>query len=179
MATRRARTLGPLATSEIALLGADSGTTVPFFEIGTGSSAYRELTNLDKQVHELPLHRLDDVTQAFFAHVGTRPSNALLKIDVQGYELEVLAGATELLANVGALVIELSLIQYNEGAPLAHEVINRLLDAGLVMFDVCDLHRRETDSSLFQIDLVFMPASSPLRGGSFWLAEGSHSPQTV
>ena len=166
--------LGGVTVGEIALLGADAGTTVPFYEIGTGSSVYRELTNLDKQVHELPLHRLDDVADSFFTHIGRRPSNVLMKVDVQGYELEVLAGAPKLLDNVGALVLELSLIPYNEGAPLAHDVIRWLEERGFVTYDICDLHRRETDGALFQMDFVFVPTTSTLRHGAFWLSEVMH-----
>lgn len=170
----RAAALGNGAVGEIALLGADAGTTVPFYEIGTGSSVYRELTNLDKQVHELPLHRLDDVADSYFAHIGRRPTDVLMKVDVQGYELEVLAGAPQLLDNVGALVLELSLIPYNEGAPLAHDVIRWLDERGFVTYDICDLHRRETDGALFQMDFVFVPATSRLREGAFWLSETTH-----
>jgi FkbM family methyltransferase len=167
----RVASLGVGAVGEIALLGADAGTTVPFYEIGTGSSVYRELTNLDKQVHELPLHRLDDVADSFFAHVGRRPTDVLMKVDVQGYELEVLTGAPRLLEHVGALVLELSLIPYNEGAPLAHDVIRWLDEHGFVIYDICDLHRRGTDGALFQMDFVFVPTTSRLREGAFWLSE--------
>jgi hypothetical protein len=159
---------------EILMIDGDAGATVPFYEIGTGSSVYRELTNLDKQVHELPLHRLDDVADSFFTHIGRRPSNVLMKVDVQGYELEVLAGAPKLLDNVGALVLELSLIPYNEGAPLAHDVIRWLEERGFVTYDICDLHRRETDGALFQMDFVFVPTTSTLRHGAFWLSEVMH-----
>jgi len=50
----------------------------------------------------------------FYEHVSTP---ALLKVDVQGYELEVLKGATEVLMQVETVVAEVSHEELYEGAP--------------------------------------------------------------
>lgn len=163
--------LGVQARSTIALLGAQSGQTVKFFEIGSGSSILEELTNLYKTVYERSLERLDDVTETFLADTETTPESILMKIDVQGYELEVLRGGLGTLPRVSALILELSLLQYNRGAPLLDKVVNWLAEAGFLAYDICGFHRRETDDALFQIDMVFVPAGSVLRTGSFWAVE--------
>lgn len=51
---------------------------------------------------------------------------SLLKIDVQGYELEVLRGCQELLNLFVAVYVECSFIRLYQGQPLAYEVISWL-----------------------------------------------------
>ena len=46
------------------------------------------------------------------------PYPDLIKIDVQGAELDVLKGATNVLSNAKVLIVELQNVEYNKGAPL-------------------------------------------------------------
>jgi FkbM family methyltransferase len=62
---------------------------------------------------------------------------ALLKIDVQGYELEVLQGCEDLLPCFSHLYIECSFIELYAGQALAHQVIAWLAVRG---FDLTSLH---------------------------------------
>lgn len=66
-------------------------------------------------------------------HAVTAPRRALLKIDVQGYELEVLRGSESLLASIGAIYVECSFVELYKGQPLAHEVIDWLHQRGFVL----------------------------------------------
>jgi hypothetical protein len=98
-----------------------------------------------------------------------RPSVDLLKIDAQGYELEILAGADKILPNVKAVILETSLIEVNEGCPLLHEVISSMHERGFVAYDVLELHRRPLDGALFQADVFFLRQDSELRKDKrFW-----------
>ena len=98
----------------------------------------------------------------------------LLKLDVQGYEIEVLKGGARALAEAEAFLLEVPLLQYNEGAPLFAEVVEFMKDAGFVAFDICGQVRRETDGALFQVDILFVPERSALRAHmAFWAHEPS------
>jgi hypothetical protein len=46
-----------------------------------------------------------------------------LKIDVQGCEIDILRGATDILSHVKHLIVELQHVEYNIGAKLCHESI--------------------------------------------------------
>ena len=46
-----------------------------------------------------------------------------LKIDVQGCEVDILRGSTDILQHVEHLIVELQHVEYNLGAQLAHESI--------------------------------------------------------
>jgi hypothetical protein len=68
----------------------------------------------------VPIKRLD-------ACLSTPPPRpVLLKIDVQGFELEVLQGATDLLPHIDAVYVEASYVELYEGQAL-HEDIERYL----------------------------------------------------
>ena len=72
----------------------------------------------------------------------TLPAGSLLKIDVQGYELEVLRGCERLLDRFAAVYVECSFVELYEGQALAHEVIDWLHPAVLSgsMVDDRDAH---------------------------------------
>ena len=54
----------------------------------------------------------------------------LIKIDVQGAELDVLKGATNVLQKAEYLLVELQHVNYNKDAPLAHTTIDYLKSIG-------------------------------------------------
>jgi uncharacterized cysteine cluster protein YcgN (CxxCxxCC family) len=56
--------------------------------------------------------------------------NILFKLDVQGFELEAIAGASETLARSKVVVIEMSFAQLYEGQPLFHDVYQSMYDHG-------------------------------------------------
>ena len=62
------------------------------------------------------------------------PYPDLIKIDVQGCELNILKGASQVLKCCSYLILELQEIVYNKGAPLKDEVIEYLKTVGFVLF---------------------------------------------
>ena len=58
---------------------------------------------------------------------------ALLKADVQGFELEVLRGSERTLEQVELVEVELSLVPLYAGAPLLPEVYEHLRERGFAL----------------------------------------------
>jgi hypothetical protein len=54
----------------------------------------------------------------------------LLKLDVQGFELEALRGATSLLERVDAVLTECSFVRFYEGQPLFEDILACLAPLG-------------------------------------------------
>ncbi len=135
---------------EMSLLGATDGQTVTFSEMETGSSVFAENSPYARNVVEKATFRLDTLLTR-----GSYPTPDFLKLDVQGYELEVLKGASEALRQTTAVLLEASLIPINAGCPLLAEVVNFMTAAGFRLFDICGRSRRR-DGALWQTDLIFL-----------------------
>lgn len=82
---------------------------------------------------DVPVRRLDCVLKA--ADIR-RPS--LLKIDTEGYELEVLRGATGIISHIDCIVTELSFSTPHLYRP--HELISHLQTLGFEMDEMLDFH---------------------------------------
>lgn len=98
---------------------------------------------------EVRVERADDI----LAGVDL-PGPILIKIDVQGYELQVLEGLGHLLKQARYVYIEISFVELYEGQPLAHDVVARLLEDGFALKWICTLNRK-ADGSPFQCDALF------------------------
>ena len=91
-----------------------------------------------------------------------------LKLDVQGYELEVLKGAQSTLPQVSAVLAEVNLIDIHKGVHLLDELVLFMRDKGFVAYDICGLARRPLDQALWQADFIFVPRASVLRSDKRW-----------
>lgn len=114
----------------IATLG-DCEREVEFYEnylLPSGNSYYREneevnpgasmfFNDSNKKIKKLVT--LDDVVDK-----NNYPFPDLIKIDVQGAEMDVLKGAQNVLKNCKHLILELQHVQYNKGAPLHTEMLD-------------------------------------------------------
>lgn len=100
---------------------------------------------------EVPLRTLDSLV---FTGELRRPD--LVKLDVQGYELEVLRGAVSVLEHAQVLLVELSFRRLYAGQPLAHEVITFLGQRDFRIADICTYSQRARDAALLQSDVLFV-----------------------
>jgi FkbM family methyltransferase len=93
----------------------------------------------------------------------------LIKVDVQGHELAVIEGASRLLTDTDAIILEVSLFAFYEGMPQFADVIAAMRERGFVVYDIFGGYYRSLDQALGQIDLVFVRESGPLRKNHVWL----------
>jgi FkbM family methyltransferase len=149
-----AETIGGIVYSE--LLGATDGVKVPFNVMESGSSVMSENSPIARVVETRTLTTLDSLELALSGN-----SN-FLKVDVQGYELEVLKGASRSLTAFEAILLEVSLIEINKGAPLLHEVVAFMAQLDFVAAEISEIHRRPLDHATSQIDIVFVRRDSRL-----------------
>lgn len=142
------------------LLGDGSRARCDFHQLdtpfgSTGSSVYPEVSDFPRTTVSLPMRTVDDL----LAELPGRRFD-LVKIDVQGAELDVLRGARTALPEVEVLVVELSLHVVNRGSPLLAEVVAAVDGLGFAMFDLLTLPRG--NGLLQQVDGIFVRRGSPL-----------------
>jgi FkbM family methyltransferase len=101
----------------------------------------------------VPVARLDEVLGA-----DRLRAPALLKIDVQGQELEVLEGALGLLPYFAAIYVEASFRELYDGQALAGDVISWLARRGFALNGVYNL-LLDGDGRAVQADLEFKRAA--------------------
>ena len=145
------------------LVGATPQATAGFYYVGSASSVLPEAEKNDLPSVYLPMTTLDALT---IGKVFARPD--LIKLDVQGYEVEVLKGGPRTLAGAEVVVMEVNLIAINKGAPLFHDVVKFMADRGFQVYDICTFYRRPYDRALWQTDVVFIRSSSPLVSSNRW-----------
>ncbi len=94
---------------------------------------------------------------------GRMPSPQFLKVDVEGLELQVLAGANLALDSSEVVILEASLYQRLPGMPLIHEIISFMSSKGFLVYDFPGFHKRPESGVLFIVDICFVKEGSPLR----------------
>lgn len=95
--------------------------------------------------------RLDDVLKEF----DLRPEIAI-KIDVQGYEDKVIAGAPEILARTKAAIVEVSFRELYEGQPLFETIFELLSSQGFKYMGNLYQLLSPLDGSPLQADALFV-----------------------
>lgn len=147
-----------------ALVGATASVEQRYFHLPGGSTILEENTDRPEAPTTTcgPPRTATMVTlDAYCAEHGLRPE--FLKIDVQGYELEVLKGAQDMLESVEVILTEVNHTELYKGVPLAAELIGWIAARGYALHDICNFMRRPRDGALWQSDMVFVRHTSPLR----------------
>ena len=135
---------------------------------GRGTGAFvvseRDATPRD-DLATVPATTLDRL----FASVVSGRDRALLKLDLEGHELEALRGAEALLAKLEIIVCELSFYDFGtEGHPLFGDLVCYLRERGFVVHDIASLNARPRDHRLRMGDAVFVRKGAPLTRDASW-----------
>lgn len=96
-----------------------------------------------------------------------RQSFNLLKVDVQGFELDVLAGADTRLQQFEVIILEVSLLRILP-APLFLEVMQYMHERGYRLYDFLPMYYRPLDKALWQGDAFFVRNDSALVSSCDW-----------
>lgn len=100
----------------------------------------------------VPLHRLDQIASGYLGDA----KSVLLKIDTQGYEDKVLAGASGIIDRIAAIQTELSLVPLYAGQPLFDEMRTRIESMGFELFAIFPGYVHEVTGRTLQVDGFFV-----------------------
>ena len=103
----------------------------------------------------------------------------LLKVDVQGAELDVLAGATATLRSTELVVLEVSFLDFFENSASFAEIVAFMVESVFSVYDLLGVAYRPLDGALAQADLLFARSSGPLRASLIYADAEARAVQTA
>ena len=114
-------------------------------------------------IREVPAVILDDVCRE-------RNSRGpyVVKVDVQGAELEVLDGAVAILQETELVILEVSFYHFVDGCPEFCDVVEYMKTRGFVAYDIFGGHNRPLDGARAQVDIAFAREDGTLRSSHTW-----------
>lgn len=144
---------------EILALSSNKGFADLYIEnvnpLATGASVYKENTDWysEGKYHTVKVQTDTLDNRDYFSGIQID----LIKIDVQGSELDVLLGGEKTLGRTSHVLMELSLVEYNLGAPSIAKVVDKMVEYGFCMVDFIDYHSfpQLYSGLVFQIDVLF------------------------
>lgn len=141
--SRSRATINVMKSDQFSSFRTPDNAAVPEFE-GLNETSHSELVEI---------HRLDDILPALQARHGFR--NIYLKVDTQGFDLEVLAGAAASLPAIRALQTEASIIGIYRDMPDYMQTIRYLNERD---FDISGLYpiSRDPAMRLIEFDCVMV-----------------------
>ena len=83
------------------------------------------------------------------------PGPILLKIDVQGYEKEVLNGAKQILSNVKWVVIETSFANLYEGEATFNTIVKLMSENNYTFVKPLNFHETKDKFNIIEMDALF------------------------
>ena len=143
--------LKKIGNYKIALLSSEEKKEVNYYKsVGSdasGNSIYLENTNYKF----IPEKRITSTLKVILP----KDSNYdLIKMDVQGSELDIIKGGLDIVKKSKFLLLELQIFEYNKDAPMIHDVVKFLKGINFELIDIFDL-LYSSDGSLIQLDGLF------------------------
>lgn len=125
--------------------------TLQIFNDPRKSSAYnvRRKLETDQEI-SVPVKTLDSLVKKH----GLEPP-FLLKVDVEGAELDVLKGASETLSRCGCVILEASVYPKFKDGPDIGDLVCYMRDQGFKLIDILAGVNHKKTGLLYQADLVF------------------------
>jgi FkbM family methyltransferase len=138
---------------------------IKFYRMGYGSSIYNELSKFERKIDILRSTTL----KLILSKKKISSKNNLLKLDVQGSELDILKGLGNKIDTFEAIILETSVRRYNQSSPLFIKIINFMYKKNFIFYDLCDLKRLDgTNSTLIQFDALFINKNSKLINKNYY-----------
>lgn len=121
------------------------------------------LLNREGEVREVSIITLDDVCRE-----RQLQGPYVIKVDVQGAELQVLDGASHILRVTELIILEVSFFQFHDNCPEFYDVIHYMKEHGFVPYDIFSGHNRPLDGARAQVDIAFVKENGLFRSSHTW-----------
>lgn len=122
-----------------------------------------EAKEYGKKRRVVPIRTIDSILSD-----SDLPLPDLVKMDIQGFELEALHGAATLLGRTELFILEVAFFKFSTDQPTFVAVIEFMSRQGYVPYDFCGFLRRPYDGALGQADVAFAKKEGLLRSSKRW-----------
>lgn len=150
----------------IAGAGAENG-ELPLALVGGTSTTFamdaEKAQRLGIERRNVPVRTLDSLCEEL---VGGVPD--MVKIDAEGFEFEIMKGATKMLGEIELFLLELPFFKTYPGGLNFSESIAAMADYGYEVYDFTWFHRRPHDNATGQCEAVFARREGFLRRHMGW-----------
>lgn len=132
--------------------------------VTTGAHVLRDVdAPVSVERARVPVVRLDTLLEAEIV----AEDRSLLKLDLQGWELEALKGAACILSRIEVILTEVSF--YAQAYEPSIEALMHYLDLrDFALYDIASLAARRRDNRAHQGDFLFVRRNSPLLADTAW-----------
>jgi FkbM family methyltransferase len=120
------------------------------------SMLFRPEKDRPREIRRVPIITIDSLFE------NTEDLPQLVKLDIQGYELEALAGATKLFGHTECFIVEINMYERVATVPQFSDVVAFFADRDYKVYDIPGDLRRPLDNALWAVDLAFVR-----KGGMF------------
>lgn len=123
--------------------------TDPNNSVSSGNSIYKEKTSFFNQSvsKKYNTKTLDSIVDQTFD---------LIKIDTQGSEIDIIKGGINTIKKSKAVLLEVSLVEYNEGSPLQDKVFNYMSSIGFEPVEIIEKIYHPETGQYIQNDILFI-----------------------
>jgi len=128
----------------------------------SGDSVYREHTDYYSDDRVRPIDVYTTTINTICKKHNVQKIN-VLKLDLQGAELDALCGASEIFDAVDFVEIECATASYNIGSPTIYDVFE-FMKPHFDVYELLDVHRWRSNNRLFHVDVLFKNKNLSLAG---------------
>lgn len=131
-----------------------------------GSSLYMEMEDsaVNGYTREISVKKLDTFNKKY----NLNNQSILLKVDVQGAEIDVLNGAKSFLNQIDIIILEVSFFDFFNNNIEFSDVVLYMKKYNFVVYDMFGFLNRPLDESLAQVDIAFVKKDSFFRSKQYF-----------
>jgi FkbM family methyltransferase len=119
----------------------------------TGNSIYREKSSFYEDDNDVIVEEKE--TSTLYNILGESYFD-LIKIDVQGSEIDIIKGGLEIIKKAKGVLMEVSLEEFNQGSPTSEYVVPFMKDLGFLEHYVLNNLNHPVYHTLIQQDILFI-----------------------
>lgn len=126
------------------------------FEDNAGASLLNHVELNPKKIIETEILTIDEIVK----EMDIIPD--LIKLDLQGFELQALKGAESILGKTEMIISECGFFEAYENRTLPQDLFEFLFKRGYRLYDIVDISNREFDNATGWCDFIFVNQRSEL-----------------